>query len=120
MNNCEFKKAVNAALYRVALSSPYASRAGTTSTGLSLHWETGEQALVWAIYARSVYDQLGINVQFGGFGPPCIPNDTHRSGEITLSNGKKRNVLEMLGITPAWALSQLKIAVNYTTMKEAA
>lgn len=120
MNNHEFKQAVNAALYRIALSSPLAYRLPGPSTGLGLHWNRGEYALLWAIYVRAVYDQLGINIMFGGCGPKFVPNDTCSTGTITLSNGKRRNLLELLGIDPVWARAQLKIAINYTQQKEAA
>lgn len=126
----EFERALQVTLYRIACASPRQTRAVLyqPSKGYEIparfqtaEWSTAEAAIVWAIYERAVYDHFGIGTGSHGFGVnPVYRNETITTGEITLSTGKRINILELLGIDTSWAVAQLQTAVNYTKMKEAA
>jgi hypothetical protein len=126
----EFERALQVTLYRIACASPRQARAmqyresrgsDVTARGLTTDWNTPEAAIVWAIYERAVYDNFGIGTGSHGFGVnPVHRNETVKTGEITLSTGKRVNILELLGIDPEWAVEQLQKAINYTKLKEAA
>lgn len=126
MTNHEFKRSVIATLYRIATASKFAERTAIyqseaerviASTHLTLQWEKEEQALIWAIYQKAVFDQLGISIRIKRV--TRIPNDTAFTGEITLYTGRRVNLLELLGIDPAWAAEQLDTLLNYTQRKAA-
>lgn len=131
MNNHEYKRAVHTALYRIAMASRFAERTKLyvemkevtePSHALSLSWQTNEQAFIFAIYERAVFDEFGINIKLDrrrGVVPAAIPNETARTGLITLPSGKRTNILELLGIEPAWAAEQLEAVTHYTQKKAA-
>jgi len=126
----EFERSIKVTLYRIACASPLQHRAIHHKDGQSLDiwaywmtsdWTSPEAMFLWAIYERAVYDYVGMGTAKHGFGKnPVWRNDTAETGNIKLPNGKRVNILEILGIEPTYAWSQLMKAMNYTKMKEAA
>lgn len=130
----EFERSIKVTLYRIACASNLQRRtvlnedakdAATAmernSRWMTSEWESPEAMFLWAIYERAVYDYVGMGTAKHGFGKnPVWRNETAETGNIKLPNGKRVNILEILGIEPAYAWSQLMKAMNYTKLKEAA
>jgi hypothetical protein len=125
--NYQLKRIVCTALYNIASASPDHGRAvlhrqdkqfDELSRKLTSEWRLPGQALLWAIYERSVLDYLGV----GGHRIRTIreKDATAVTGNIKTASGKIVNILVELNIRPAWAWGQIQKAVNYTKMKEAA
>lgn len=132
MNSHQLSKTLRIALYHIASTSPAHERKQDMqvnrgivnmrpSPHLSSEWRTKEHELLWAIYSRAVYDYFGFGLSGRQYDAADIPaDDTAVNGRIEIPSGEKRNILELLGIEPAWAWSQIQRAINYTKLKEAA
>ena len=111
---------IKAALAHIATASPMHHKGDGLPEDRVADWVSGEAALAFAMYERAVMDYFGFQ---------CGNKVTEREkptarlmavkGYIVTAKGPK-NILEQLGINPAWAWTQLQTAVNYTKLKEAA
>lgn len=126
----EFERSIKVTLYRIACGSSLQRRTMLNETNrevdrntpwMTSDWSSPEASLIWHIYERAVYDYVGMGTGKQRFGNnPVLRNETAETGLVTLSGGKQVNILELLGIDPNWAWAQIRTAINYTKMKEAA
>ena len=132
MNSHQLSKTLRIALYHIASTSPAHERKQDMqvnrgivtmrpSPHLSSEWRTKEHEFLWAIYSRAVYDYFGIGLSGRQYDAADISaDDLAVHGMIELPSGKKRNILDLLGLDAHWAWSQIQTAINYTKLKEAA
>lgn len=100
---------VRAALARVRSSSALHERGP--------HWLFPEAALLWAVWVKAVMDHVGMSYYTLNGVDLSSARRTAMTGVVVKPNRKEVNALELLGIDPAWAFSQVTAALEY---KEAA
>lgn len=107
-------KNIKAALAYVASTSRYNTRVPRRPEDLVAGWSTPESAFAFALYERAVLDYFGRQC-----GNPITPSEvptarmTATTGYIVKPNGKRVNILELLGIDAAWAWRQIETAAEH-------
>ncbi|MBB3227018.1 hypothetical protein FHW69_001619 [Luteibacter sp. Sphag1AF] len=111
---------IKAALSRIAMTSDLCSREQRRPNDAICGWNSGEAALLFGLYERAVLDHFGVHCgnRLTDLEFPSA-EVTAKTGFIKTRKGGRVNILELLGIEPAWAWAQIQRAADYTERKAA-